>query len=221
MSKKTRDRLKKEIIKDITRTIEALYQMNVIRDYKGIAENKIGTNSIEISYGGKTYANNVLYDKHATASFVMDILLMERQYTVLLYDKSIIQSEFCLTNDELTKERLIFIKKHNRLFTQDEIARADAEDEPWFEDEDGIPVFLRIDYDPSSHVDCKHPVSHLTISNNETCRIPIQDAVTFSEFVRFILYHFYKMDLGIHTYRLEKEKTITRLEENMMHIGWC
>ena len=220
MSKKTCDRLKKEIIKDIRRTVDALYRMQIVRDFNGIAENKTGTNSIEISYGGKNYTNNILYDKHVTSSYVMDKLLNEHQYTVLLYDKSIIQSEFCIANDELTKERLVFIKKHNQVFTQEEIARADADDEPWFEDEEGIPVFLRIDYDPSSHVDCKHPVSHLTISNNEACRIPIQDAVTFSEFVRFILYHFYKKELGIQTYRLNKEKTITQREENMMHIGW-
>ena len=72
----------------------------------------------------------------------------------------------------------------------------------------------------SLYFDCDHPVSHLTLANNESCRIPIQDAITFSEFIRFILFHFYDVKLDLETYRLEKEYTITALEQKMMHIGW-
>ena len=220
MSKKKSEQLVKEIIHDMQKTINELRQKELLRDECGVSEKQIGMNSFEITFSGKSEANSVMFDKHVSASYVMNTLLQERQYTVLLYDKGVVQAEFSIDNGEIVKERLVFLKKHNRIWDKEEISYADAEDEDWFADEDSIPVFLRVDYDPASHVDCDHPVSHLTLANNESCRIPIQDAITFSEFIRFILFHFYDVKLDLETYRLEKEYTITALEQKMMHIGW-
>ena len=205
---------------DIQKTITELRQKRLIRDERGIATNQTGAYSFEISFDGKSDANSILFDKHVSASYVMNTLLQEQQYIVLMYDKGIVQAEFCIDNGQIVKERLVFIKKHNRVFDKEEIAAADAEDEDWFGDEESIPIFLRIDYDPISHVECDHPVSHLTLANNESCRIPIQDAISFSEFINFVLLHFYDVKLDLTTYRIEKESTITNLERKMLHIGW-
>lgn len=220
MSKSKKMQLKKTIINDIQTTITELRKKGLIRDERGITTNQTGANSFEISFDGKSEANSILFDKHVSASYVMNTLLQERQYIVLMYDKGIVQAEFCIDNGQIVKERLFFMKKHNRVFDKEEIAAADAEDEDWFGDEESIPIFLRIDYDPISHVECDHPVSHLTLANNESCRIPIQDAISFSEFIVFILFHFYDVKLDLTTYRLEKESTITNLERKMLHIGW-
>lgn len=220
MSNRKKKLLVKKIINDIHKTMEALRQKKLIRDECGIAEEQTGSNSYEISFSGKSDVNSIMLDKHVSASHVMDTLLRDRQYTVLLYDKGIVQAEFCIDDDVLVKERLVFLKKHNRIWDKAEIYAADAEDEDWFADEESVPTFLRIDYDPSNHIECDHPVSHLTLANNESCRIPIQEAVSFSEFIRFVLFHFYNIKLAIGTHRIKKESTITDLERKMMHISW-
>ena len=220
MSKRKSEQLTREIIKDINRTVDELRQKGLIRDECGVAQKKIGANAFEISFSGKTDANTVMLDKHVSASYVMNIILKEHQYTILLYDKSIVQAEFFIDDGKVAKERLIFLKKHNRIWNKEEIFSADSEDEDWFADEESIPTFLRIDYDPSSHIECEHPIAHLTLANNESCRIPIQDAVTFSEFIRFVLFHFYGIKLEKSTYWLDKESTITDLERKMLHINW-
>lgn len=220
MSKKTSEQLVKEIIKDIHKTIDELRQKELIRDECGLSEKSTGPQSYEISFSGKSGVNSVMLDKHVSASYVMNTLLLDRQYTILLYDKGIIQAEFRVDDGEVIKERLIFLKKHNRVWNKEEIAMADAEDEDWFADEESVPIFLRVDYDPSCHVECDHPASHMTLSNAGSCRIPIQDALTFSEFMRFILLHFYGVKLEVPIYRLEKENTISYLERKTIHLGW-
>ena len=79
---------------------------------------------------------------------------------------------------------------------------------------------LRIDYAPEEHINGEHAATHLTISNHESCRIPIKGIVTFSEFVRLILFHFYNLKLERKVWRLNAEDTITELEKQMMHISW-
>jgi len=220
MSKMTSEQIYKSLLTDIKKTISELYVKGLVRDEQGIVARQTGNDSYEISFSGKTDANHVLFDKHASISYVMNALLKERQYTILLYDKSIVQAEFCVNGNEISKERLVFIKKYNRRISREEIAIADAADDDWFAEEEGIPLYLRIDYDPSSHVEYDHPTAHLTLSNIETCRIPIQDAVTFSEFIRFVLLHFYDDRLNVKQFRLAKECSITSNERKMMHIGW-
>lgn len=79
---------------------------------------------------------------------------------------------------------------------------------------------LRIDYAPDDHVECDHAVTHLTLSNHESCRIPMKGIVTFSEFVRFVLFHFYNIKLDLQVYRSDDGDTITELEKKMIHMNW-
>lgn len=65
----------------------------------------------------------------------------------------------------------------------------------------------------SGHKDRAHAASHLTFSNQESCRIPIRQAATFSEFVKFILFHFYDTKLQIAEYRLIGPEDITASEK--------
>ena len=220
MSKRKSKLLVKRIIQDINLTINELRQKEFIRDESGISEKETGSDFYEISFSNKSNVNSIMLDKHVSATCIMDTLLLARQYTILLYDKGIVQAEFCINNGEITKERLVFLKKHNRVWTKEEILDADAEDEDWFADEESVPVFIRVDYDPSNHIECEHAISHLTLSNHESCRIPLQDALSFSEFIGFILFHFYGYKLSIDTYRMEKQCSISDLERKMIHLGW-
>lgn len=213
-------KLGKEIVKDIDTTISELRSIRFLRDENGISQHTLAGNLFDVSFHGKNSAGGIMYDKHISCSHLMDVLLANRQYTVLLYDKSIIQAEFLIDGNTITKERLIFIKKHNKIWGIDEIDEYDANDEDWFSEDDGIPILIRIDYDPSEHKECDHASSHLTLSNHESCRIPMKQAVTFSEFVRFILFHFYDKKLQKSEYRLDYPEDISALEKKMIHINW-
>lgn len=114
----------------------------------------------------------------------------------------------------------MFIKKHNRIWDLREIQECERLEEDWFSDEEGIPIMLRIDYAPEEHIDGEHAATHLTISNHESCRIPIKGVVTFSEFVRLVLFHFYNIKMERKIWRLESEDTITDIEKKMIHINW-
>ena len=206
MSKRKSELLVRKLVQDINLTINELRQNGLIRDEAGISEKKFGSDLFEISFSNKSSANSIMLDKHVSASRIIDALLLARQYTILLYDKGIIQAEFCIINGEIAKK--------------EEIIDADAEDEDWFADEESVPLFIRVDYDPSNHIECEHAISHLTLSNHESCRIPLQDALSFSEFIGFILLHFYGYKLSIAPYRMEKPCSISELERKMIHLGW-
>lgn len=210
----------KEVLDDINKTIKELYSKGIVRDYLGVSVSGTGKNSFAITYSGKNSSSSVVYDKHITVSEIMDVLLKELQYTVLLYDKSLFQAEFEISDNKIIKERLVFIKKHNRIWNMKEIEEYESTDEDWFAEQEGVPIMIRIDFAPKEHVEGKHAATHLTISNHESCRVPVKGIVSFSEFVRFVLLQFYDMNLDIKVYRLDESDTITKLERQMIHINW-
>lgn len=211
----------KNIMNDMQKTITELQEKELVRDYRGISSGpKIG-NIYEITYSEKdTSIANIVYDKYASEEEIINKLLDGLQYTVLLYDKSIVQAEFKIDKNEIVKERLVFMKRHNRIWNVDEIKEHDNLDYDWFSEEQGIPIIFRIDHDSKNHEEKKHPKTHVTISNHESCRIPIKGIVTFSEFIRFILFHFYNIKLDLKENRLNINDTITEQEKKMIHINW-
>ncbi|WP_379705141.1 DUF2290 domain-containing protein [Mediterraneibacter gnavus] len=208
------------ILDDIRRTSEELWKKEIVRDMRGVSSKPIGKDSWEISFSGKNDSGTIVFDKHITAAEIIEVLLGNLQYTLLLYDKGLIQAEYEISNDKIIKERLVFIKKHNKIWDAKEIEEYEAQDKDWFMEEEGVPIMLRIDYAPDDHVEGDHAATHLTLSNHECCRIPMKGIVTFSEFVRFVLLHFYDIKLEKPVFRFSGEDTITSLEEQMMHVNW-
>lgn len=213
-------KLAKEILIDIENTIAELRKQELLRDENGIAQRNLSGSVLEITYSGKNDASKILFDKHISCAQVMDTLLSEQQYTVLFYDKSLILAEFQIQGNNVIKERLLFVKKQNKIWKKEEIAEFDAYDEDWLDEESGIPIMMRVDFDPAEHKECAHPAAHLTLSNQECCRIPMKEALSFSEFVRFVLLHFYDEDLATSLYRISGQGMITEAEKKMIHINW-
>lgn len=213
-------KIMKSILDDMRKTIDELYIKNLVRDCRGITENQIARNMFEISYSGKNTTSSIVYDKHVSGEEVICALLKNLQYTLLLYDKSIIQAEYTIENEEIIKARLVFMKMHNKVWEQEEIDDCDILEQDWFTEEKGVPIIIRIDCDVKNHKECEHAITHLTISNHETCRIPMKETPTFSEFVRFILFHFYNIKLDLKENRFEFDESITDLEKKMMHLYW-
>lgn len=216
----TTSRLVKDILLDMNRTITELRGKDLLRDEKGITQIQNKGNTFEISYQGKNDASSIVYDKHITSGELIDTLLTGQQYSILLYDKSLIQAEFIVKGKDIVKERLVFMKKHNKIWEPNEIKEYENNDEDWFAEDFGVPIMFRIDYAPEDHIECDHAATHLTISNHESCRIPMKGIVTFSEFVRFILLHIYDIKLDLKVCRSNAEDTITELEKQMIHMNW-
>ena len=209
----------KDIIDDMNKTITELRSKELLRDEKGISQSCIGKNIFEISYSDKNETGSIVFDKHISSSKIMDALLVGQQYTILLYDKGIFQAEFIVEGNLIIKERLVFMKKHNKIWDRNEIEESEILEDDWF-DEDGVPIMLRIDYAPEDHQDGDHAATHLTISNHESCRIPIKGIVSFSEFVKFVLFHFYNIKIGRKSCYYSDEDTITDIEKQMLHLSW-
>ncbi len=212
-------KLVRNILDDMNKTITELRCRELLRDEKGISQNTQQGRVIEISYNGKNTIGSIVFDKHVTSSQIIDTLLEGKQYTILLYDKGLIQAEYIVNGNDVIKERLVFMKKHNKVWDIEEIKDYEKDDIDWFV-EDGVPIMLRIDYAPDDHKECDHAATHLTISNHESCRIPMKGIVTFSEFIRFVLFHFYDIKLDLKTCRTSAGDTITELEKEMIHINW-
>lgn len=212
-------KLVKKILDDMNKTITELRCRELLRDEKGISQSNQKDGLIEISYNGKDTTSSIVFDKHITSSQIIDTLLEGKQYTILFYDKGLIQAEYTVDGNNVIKERLVFMKKHNKIWDAKEIEEYEILEEDWFTEE-GVPIMLRIDYAPDEHKECDHAATHLTISNHESCRIPMKGIVTFSEFVRFVLFHFYNIKMDMRICRSSVGDTITELEKAMMHVSW-
>lgn len=210
----------KSILDDMNKTIEELLNKEMVRDYKGISQCGLHGGLCEISYPGKNEVGSIVFDKHITAAEIIDTLLEGLQYNLILYDKGLIQAQFIVDDEKVLKERLVFMKKHNKIWDANEIEEYEILEEDWFSEEKGIPIMLRVDYDPEEHIEGDHAATHLTLSNHESCRIPIKGIVTFSEFIRFILFHFYDVKLELNVCRSSADDTITELEKQMIHMNW-
>ena len=139
-----------------------------------------------------------------------------------MYDKSIIQVEYQIKEEEIIKARLLFIKLQNKVWSVEELQEyidiPDILDEV-LNEEVGFPIMIRIDFDPQNHVECEHPKAHFVFNNVKDCRIPMKSIISLSKFIDFLLKHFYNIQLDSFG-NIEFSKTITDSEAKMVHINW-
>lgn len=218
-------KINKKFIRDFTtdynNIVKELYEKKMIRDIKCHVISDRGE-AVEITHENKSNESNILYDRHLPIETIMDILLENKEYNLLLYDRSIIKYQLAIRNGKIYKERLIFIKKHNYLWTKDEINKKDIDDFgiDWFQEEISIPIVIRIDYDSENYEDIIHPITHMTLSNYEECRIPMMGAVTLYNFVNFVLNFFYNDNLNCASVFEEMDITISQNEKKRLHFEW-
>jgi hypothetical protein len=86
-----------------------------------------------------------------------------------------------------------------------------------------VPIRFDFDSDLTKHIELDHPVSHLTIGQNENCRIPVCSPISPNAFMAFILRHFYFENFKEHftDFTLDFVKaadTITVNERSIMHL---
>lgn len=213
------------LIKEYTMVYSLLYEKKYIIEHRELRHSCTGKDMHEITWSGRNQEANITFDMNLGITPILDTLLQEEQFSFLFYDKSILQVEYKIKSNEIVKQRLQFIKKSNRVRTLEEIQQregewTEVEGANWFEEESGIPVLLRVDYDPVNHEDIFHAKSHFVISNVKDCRIPMKRNLSLVKFVELIMhqiyndYDFYVKDI------LGHKDEITQNEELVMHLNW-
>lgn len=218
-------KIAKDIKKDIEVTTRALWYSELIIETTGESILSTGNNSCNITWSTKNDSNNIFYDTDVSIDYLFEQILKNRQYSFLFYDKSILQFEYMVEKGVITKHRLLFMKKHNKIWDKEEIKSFEEQEEiyfgDWFYDSKGIPILIRIDFDLNQEVykECEHTMAHFHFSNHEQCRIPLKGTVAFSDFVKFVVFHFYgkKIEIAKANYT---NQYISREEQEMIHFFW-
>lgn len=202
---------------------KVLFEQKLIVDSNPFCiSNYTDKQNYDISWSGKNPANTILFDEERSCIELLSAIRTERQYSFLLYDKSIIQAEYKVKDDEIIKGRLLFIKLQNKVWSMEEILEyADDPDllDESLDEEIGFPTMIRIDFDPKNHTDCTHPKAHFVLSNIKDCRIPMKAVLSLGHFTYFILRQIYNFDIP-ELKRISFDPTITQKESSMIHINW-
>lgn len=212
----------KKIVEDYDFVINELLKNKLYRDSNKLVVNVEGVKKEIITWANKE-SKNIMYDVFLDAKGMLNDILDNRQYVIELYDKSIFQFECIVTDNKILKLRMAFLKKDNIIWEIEKInlyeSQEDEQDD-WFEINYGIPVMIRVDYDPSEYVDVIHSKSHLTLSNSQNCRIPMKTYFMFSEFVSFILINFYNIKIDKSPVCYNDCIEISDNELKTFHISW-
>lgn len=218
-------KIAKEILKDMDQTRRQLWELGVISEFTGNSIKQTGNNDCIISWSTKNEANQLFYDMNLSIDYLFKELLLNRQFSILFYDKSILQAEYIIKDGTISKQRLLFMKRHNKIWEKEQIKKfeetQEITSEDWLYEYDGIPILFRMDFDsnPDVYKECDHAKAHFHLGNHEHCRIPLKGPVTFSDFISFIMFHFYNQKIHI-TEATYADETISEKEQRMMHLFW-
>lgn len=215
-------KLETALRKEYDKIANILYAKGLVLDSNPFVTKSTFANALDMTWSGKNSTNSILFDEEKSCFELLETIRSARQYTFLTYDKSIIQAEYKIVSNTVIKGRLLFLKSQSKVWSLDEISEY-AEDPNKLDDmlneEMGLPIMIRIDFDPQNHIDCHHPKAHFVFSNVKDCRIPMRSILSLGQFVDFIFRQFYHVELPKFE-MIKFEKTITNAESKMIHINW-
>ena len=220
MMKKMTSTFAKNIIKNYKSIIDRLYKDGLILRHNELSY-KNENNECKLEYYTKNEHSNVLYDSSIRSIDLYDSLFKHNQFNIEFKDGSLLLFQCLISKDVITKQRIIFIKPFLNDYNDD-----DMYDDSWesYQNADNasnllnFPLIIRADYN-SDEFKSDHPVSHLTLSNIASCRIPVVANISFGRFVEFILHQIFNIyDIKIE--KSEYSKSIRDNEEKMIHVSW-
>lgn len=201
-----------------------LYKNGYILEHRAFSHKVTGKNDFELTWSNRSPEANITFDLSLGIETIIQILLRHQQFSLLFYDKSILQVEYKIRDNKIIKQRMQFIKKSSTVKTLEELQElegdvSEVEGNGWFDEETGIPILLRVDYDPDNHTELVHSRSHFVISNLKDCRIPMNRNLTLVKFVQLILnqvYNNYEINLRD---IVQHDDEITKIEKGSLHIN--
>ena len=212
--------LVKNIIKNYNYIIDKLYENRLIVKHNALSQKDIN-NGCKLEYCTKNDHSHVLYDSSIDAIDLYDTLLTRDQFNIEFIDGSILLFQCLINEDMIIKQRIIFIKPFLSVCNEN-----NEYDDGWeaYQNADGssnllsFPLIIRVDYNYNEDKS-DHPLSHLTLSNIENCRIPIVSNISFGRFVEFILNQIFNV-YNIEIKKLNFTKSIRDSETQMIHLNW-
>ena len=135
-----------------------------------------------------------LMEEHASIEQYTEIV-KRRDFNFCLYDGSLIQIHYQVSNDGIIKHRLCYVPCPFFYPTEEHIGLGlcdipDLMNESDFRREIRLCSPIRFDFD-AKFFDDKHSHSHVTL-NRSTCRLPAYGPVSLGHFIRFIFRYFYE-----------------------------
>ena len=150
-----------------------------------------------------------------------------RNYSILLFDQSIVQISYGIRKGDVVFHRLYFCPCPIQ-YTEDElqhygsisemIRNLDADD---LRERLRLESSIRFDFDPNA-ASSFHPAAHLTVLR-PTCRVPVFAPLSIGHFIRFVFLHFYREQWEAHQFIREWPyknwpRTIQRNDRKHLHF---
>ncbi len=207
----------KTLIETYKNIINILYDKKIIIDYNELSEKDVGHKKI-IEFCTKDNSSQCLMDPSIIATDLYSQLYSHRQFNIEFVDGSILLFQCTIEGKKIIKQRMVFIKIYESLPQEDvesweAYQVSDAE-----KTQLSFPILLRTDYNFNENKEY-HPISHLTISNIENCRIPIKANLGFDRFIEFVLHQFFhRFDIPIP--KMNYDITIKDVERKKVHVNW-
>lgn len=217
-----KNNITKKIVQDFDFVVSQLLKHRLYLDGNKLIVRDCEGNQEEITWSGKT-GKNYMFDTSMEAKDMLVKILDSTQFLIELYDKSIFQFECIIDNEEIQKIRMAFLKKDGKIWAVEELDFIESQEvvvDEWFEKDYGMPIIIRIDYDPSEYKDIVHSKTHMTLFNVTNCRIPMKKYFMFSEFVSFVLNTFYGVCIDKSPVTYNENETISENEKRVCHLDW-
>lgn len=135
-----------------------------------------------------------LMAEHASIEHYIEIV-KRRDFNFCLYDGSLIQIHYQITNDGVVKHRLCFVPCPFSYSKEDQLGLGLSDIPELMSESDmrrdiRLSSPIRFDFD-AKFCDDKHSHSHVTM-NQSTCRLPAYGPVSLGHFIRFIFRYFHE-----------------------------
>lgn len=217
-----KNNITKKIVQDFNFVINQLLKQRLYLDSNPLIVRDCEGSQEEITWSGKN-GKNYMFATSMKAKDMLVKILDSTQFFIELYDKSIFQFECIVDNEEIKKIRMAYLKKDSKIWGVEELAFIESQEivaDEWFEKDYGMPIIIRIDYDPLEYKDIVHSKTHMTLFNVTNCRIPMKKYFMFSDFVSFILNTFYDIHIDKSPVIYNENETISENEKKVWHLDW-
>lgn len=164
-----------------------------VQEYEVVEESGERIRKTNLTWTGASGLSYLL-EEHASIEHYTEIV-KRRDFNFCLYDGSLIQIHYQVTNDGVVKHRLCFVPCPFAYPKEEQIGLG-LSDIPELMSESDMRRDIRLcspirfDFDVN-FCDEKHSNSHITL-NQSTCRLPAYGPVSLGHFIRFIFRYFHE-----------------------------
>ena len=180
------------IIKEIKECIDCLMKIGLSHDQNYAYMNSNG--KIHIIRTTKYAIPTLKFENIDEYNDIFDLIHKNRQFTVLMFDNTIVNIEYTFKDNELDKSRCLILPDL-RLYAggdyYEDYSNNRSNIDLEFLQKYQLRFPFRIDYDKASFKAGSHPSSHVHLGFSEGCRIPISCALRPRMIFQFILENFY------------------------------